>query len=89
MGLISGILLFPLTPVRGTVWLAERIQEQAERELYDEATIRAQLIEIDAARERGAIGDEQAAQQEDALLERLFDARGLGEEMSHGANGRG
>ena len=27
MGLITGLLTLPLAPVRGTVWLAERIQE--------------------------------------------------------------
>jgi len=31
VGLITGLLTLPLAPVRGTVWLAERIQEQAER----------------------------------------------------------
>ena len=43
MGLIIGLLDLPLAPVRGTVWLAERIQEQAERELYDESAIRTGL----------------------------------------------
>ena len=37
MGLITGLLTLPLAPVRGTVWIAERIQEQAEAELYDES----------------------------------------------------
>ena len=37
-------------PVTGTVWVAERIQEQAEAEYYDEGAIQAQLREIDAAR---------------------------------------
>lgn len=76
MGLISGLLLLPLAPVRGTVWLAERIQEQAERELYDEGAIQAQLLEIAAAREAGEISAEEAERAEDALLERLIAARG-------------
>ena len=75
MGLISGLLLLPLAPVRGTVWLAERIQEQAENELYDENAIRAQLMEIEAAREAGEIGEEEATQAEDVLLERLIAAQ--------------
>ena len=53
MGLISGLLTLPLAPVRGTVWLAERIQEQAESELYDETAIRAGLLELEQARETG------------------------------------
>jgi hypothetical protein len=75
MGLITGLLTLPLAPVRGTAWLAERILEQAESEFYDEGAIRAQLMEIEAAREAGLIGDEEAAQAEDVLLERLIAAR--------------
>lgn len=84
MGLITGLLTLPLAPVRGTVWLAERIQEQAEGELYDEDAIRARLMEIDAARETGEIGEEEAAQAEDELLERLIAARALRADTTHG-----
>jgi hypothetical protein len=75
MGLITGLLTLPLAPVRGTMWLAERILEQAESEFYDERAIRAQLLEIEAAREAGEIGDDEAAQAEDILLERLIAGR--------------
>jgi Gas vesicle protein G len=84
MGLITGLLTLPLAPVRGTVWLAERIQEQAEGELYDEDAIRAQLMDIDAARQAGEIGEEEAAEAEDVLLERLIAARALGADRTHG-----
>ena len=84
MGLISGLLTLPLAPVRGTVWLAERIQEQAEAELYDEDVIRAQLMDIDAAREAGEIGDKEATRAEDELLERLIAAREMGADRTHG-----
>jgi hypothetical protein len=84
VGLISGLLTLPLAPVRGTVWLAERIQEQAEGELYDEDAIRAQLMEIDAARQAGEIDEEQATLAEDELLERLIAARALGADRTHG-----
>lgn len=84
MGLITGLLTLPLAPVRGTAWLAERIQEQAESELYDEGRIRAQLMEIEAAREAGEVGEEEATLAEDALLERLIAARALGADRTHG-----
>ena len=84
MGLITGLLTLPLAPMRGTVWLAERIQEQAEAELYDEDVIRAQLMEIDAAREAGEIDEEEATQAEDQLLERLIAAREMGADRTHG-----
>jgi hypothetical protein len=76
MGLITGLLTFPLAPVRGTVWIAERILEQAESELYDERAIAAQLMEIDAAREAGEIHEADAAAAEDELLARLIALRG-------------
>jgi hypothetical protein len=76
MGLITGLLTLPLAPVRGTVWIAERILEQAEAEMNDESAIVAQLMEIDAAREAGEISEEDAAEAEDILLERLIAARG-------------
>jgi len=76
MGLISGLLTLPLAPIRGTVWIAERIYEQAEAELNDEGTIQAQLMEIQAAREAGEIDEATAAEAEDILLERLIAARG-------------
>jgi Gas vesicle protein G len=84
VGLITGLLTLPLAPVRGTVWLAERIQEQAEAELYDEDVIRAQLMEIEAARETGEISEEEATQVEDQLLERLIAAREMGADRTHG-----
>jgi Gas vesicle protein G len=76
MGLITGLLTLPLAPIRGTVWIAERIYDQAEAELNDERTIRAQLMEIQAAREAGEIDEATAAEAEDILLERLIAARG-------------
>jgi hypothetical protein len=76
VGLITGLLTLPLAPVRGTVWIAERILEQAEAEMDDEGAIVARLMEIDAAREAGEISEQEAAEAEDILLERLIATRG-------------
>ena len=76
MGLITALITLPLAPVRGTVWIAERVLEQAEGELNDEGAIRAQLMEIDAAREAGEIGEQEATEAENILLARLIAARG-------------
>jgi hypothetical protein len=76
VGLITGLITFPLAPVRGTIWIAERILEQAERELYDERAIRSQLMDIEAAREDGRLTEEEATRAEDELVERLLAARG-------------
>ena len=75
MGLITGLLTLPLAPVRGTVWIAERLLEQAEAELYDEGAIRAQLMDIEAAVAAGVSGEQEAAEAEDALLARLIAMR--------------
>lgn len=75
MGLLTGLLTLPLAPVRGTVWIAERLVEQAERELGDETTIRGRLTELQVRHELGEISDEELAEAEDALLSRLAAAR--------------
>ena len=87
MGLITGLLTLPLAPVRGTVWLAERIQEQVEREYYDESAIRSGLLEIEEARAAGDADPAELDAVEDALIERLLEIRGLGGDMSHGRIG--
>jgi uncharacterized phage protein gp47/JayE len=84
MGLITGLLTLPLAPVRATAWLAERIQEQAETELYDESAIRAGLLELEEARAEGAFTEEEIAEAEDALLDRLMAMRGFEAKERHG-----
>jgi len=84
MGLITGLLTLPLAPVRGTAWLAERIQEQAENELYDESAIRTGLLELEEARESGELSEEEIDEAENELLERLMAIRGIAVEEMHG-----
>jgi gas vesicle protein GvpG len=84
MGLITGLLTLPLAPVRGTIWLAERIQEQAEAELYDESAITASLQELDALRETGELDETEIAEAEDALIARLMAIRGYVPEEGDG-----
>lgn len=87
MGLIVGLLTLPLAPVRGTVWLAERIQEQAESELYDETSIRTALLELEVAREAGELDEEDLMEAENALVERLMAIRAMEGEANHGPVG--
>ena len=76
MGLITGLLGLPLAPVRGVWWLAEQIRQQAEDQYYDPARIRAQLERIDEARRTGELDEEQCAELENELLQRLMTRRG-------------
>ena len=79
MGLITGILTLPLAPVRGVTWVAEKVAEQAELELYDERRILRELIELEAARDRGEIGEDHFDLYVEQLLERLQIGRELRE----------
>jgi NAD-specific glutamate dehydrogenase len=71
MGLFTGLLTLPLAPVRGTVWIAERLLEEAERELNDPAVIEQRLEEAEAALERGEVSEEEFEALEEELLGRL------------------
>jgi hypothetical protein len=71
MGLLSGILLLPLAPLRATVWIAEKLLEYAESELNDEATVRRLLVEAEMAFEDGELSEAEYELIEDELLERL------------------
>lgn len=75
MGLITGILGAPLAPLRGTVWVAEQVLEQAEEQYYDPAAIRRQLQAVDERRQSGELSEEEATALEEELIERLLEAR--------------
>ena len=77
MGLITGILTLPLAPVRGVVWIGERVQEQAEAEFYDENRIMRELTELEEERNSGEIGEGEFGRRVDELLERLEVGRQL------------
>lgn len=71
MGLLSGVLLLPLLPVRGVEWVADRLLDAAERELYDPGTLRVQLVELNRAYEAGELGEEEFEREEERLLDLL------------------
>ena len=70
MGLISGLLTLPLAPVRGTVWLAEQIAVQAERERDPSVALRRALAELEMQYDVGELSDEEYARAEEGLLAR-------------------
>ena len=73
MGLLTGLLTLPLAPVRGTMWVAERLLEEA-------VTMHPAYprLEAEEAHERGELTDEEFDLIEEELLERL-----LGQGGSH------
>lgn len=75
MGLLTGLLLLPLAPVRGAVWLAEKLADQAAAELDEETQVRRLLVEAELALDSGELKVEEFEAIEDELLERLDAAR--------------
>jgi len=77
VGLFTGLLLLPLAPLRGTIWIAERLKDYAEQELGDEAMARRLLAEAELAYEAGELPEAEYEVVEDELLERLDLLRGV------------
>ncbi|MFJ6700097.1 gas vesicle protein GvpG [Streptomyces sp. NPDC091272] len=71
MGLISGILLLPLAPVRGVGWVADRLIEAADAELHDPDVVRARLAALNEALDLGEIDLDQFEREEEKLLDLL------------------
>jgi hypothetical protein len=72
MGLLTNVLLGPVIgPLKGLLWLAQMLNDQAERTLYDEDGLRVALMELEQRFEAGEIGEEAFEAEEQVLLERL------------------
>ena len=66
----------PVTgPLKGFLWLAEKISEQADNELYSEEKIRGQLMELELRFDLDEISEEEYLLAEEELLDRLRIAR--------------
>jgi hypothetical protein len=84
VGLLTGLLTLPLAPVRGVAWLAERILEEAEHQLYDPTVIRRKLAQIEAEVRAGRLPEEEAAALENELLGRMMARQRAGPEGGYG-----
>ncbi|MFF8847908.1 gas vesicle protein GvpG [Streptomyces sp. NPDC015127] len=71
MGLITGLLTFPLVPARGTAWVLDQIVRAAEREYYDPEPVLRELAALERDLTGGRIGEEEFDRREDELLDRL------------------
>lgn len=84
MGLLTGILKLPLSPLTGPVAVAEQVLRQAEKEFYDPGRIRAELEEVARLRDEGTVSDDEATAWEDVLVERLMIGQRRAREEPHG-----
>lgn len=67
-----GDLIFPfLIPIKGLAWIAEKLKETAEVELYDEGKVKEELFNLQMRLEAGEISEEEYNKKEPEILERL------------------
>jgi hypothetical protein len=78
MNPLSLILGLPTLPVRGVLWLGRVIQEQAERELHDPASIRHLLEEAETAKRQGRLSEADAERVEHQAVDRMISQSGTG-----------
>lgn len=76
-------LIMP-APVRGVIWIGQKMAAQAEREIYDVGAIRGRLQELETRYDLGEISEEEYLEAEEALLARLRAAR---EHLAAGKDG--
>jgi hypothetical protein len=75
MGLLK-LLTFPVSaPVSGAQWILQTLRDEAERQYHDPAAIRRQMADLESDRRAGRISDDEFDRREEALLERLLQAR--------------
>lgn len=76
MGWLSKVLTFPVSlPVDAALWTARKLAERAEEVYYDEAPVRAALMELEMKLDLGEIDEESFEQEETMLLQRLKEIR--------------
>ena len=80
-------LLFrlPLMPLRKVVQLGEVLQDHAERELRNPASVRRQLEQAEQARASGEISDEDLARVQAQAIDRLMPSQPNGVSPATGA----
>lgn len=71
MGLLKELCLLPLAPVRGVVWVADRMADAAEEELQAPAAVRMRLAALNDRLEAGEISMAEFEREEDHLLDLL------------------
>ena len=88
MGLISNILLFPVTgPVAGIKWTLGKVAQVVDEELTDDTPIKQELMELQMKLELGDITDDEYVQREADIMARLRDVRAWKERLGKGVSG--
>src|SRR3954466_12151041 len=88
MGLISNILLFPISgPVAGIKWSLRKVAQVVDEELTDDTPIKQELMELQMQLELGDIDDAEDVRREADLMQRLRDVRAWRERLGKSVGG--
>lgn len=68
MFLLDDILL---APIKGVKWIAEKLQDVADKELFDPDKIREELLSLQAKLDMGDVSEAEYREREKDLLERM------------------
>jgi RPA family protein len=69
MGLFKELALLPVAPLRFTVWVAEQVADEADRQQYGVGAGAQQLDRIEEARKQGELEEEEAEDLEGRVIE--------------------
>jgi len=76
MSSLLDLLTLPVSgPIKGVLWVAKKVAEQAEKEFYDEDAVRGKLLELELRYDLGEISEEEYNTLEEVLMERLREIR--------------
>lgn len=64
-----------LGPIQMVQWLAQKLIEAAEMQMYDVDRLKGELLELQAQYDMGEVTDEEYIELEEALLKRMNDIR--------------
>jgi Gas vesicle protein G len=73
LGLIKELALLPVAPLRFTVWVADKVDEETDRKEFSPAAGVQKIEEIEEQRERGEIDEEEATEIEGKILEQQIE----------------
>jgi hypothetical protein len=69
---MTNVLLLPLAPVRGVIWVGELLYDEAERKVAAEQSPTRALEDLAARTATGELSPEEAAELEAEIIERML-----------------
>jgi hypothetical protein len=84
MDLFTLLFRLPLMPLRGFLWLAETLHEEAERELHDPASVRRELEDAEAEARAGYLSQDELSRVQVDATARMIGPAAAGERRASG-----